>query len=554
MSRSLSSDSSLDVLKKEAKRWLKALKSGDAQARQRLAAATGSNPTEAGLRDVQLALAREYGLPGWTDLRRALDELAIARRSHAERVDIVLRAANWNGDHVGAGRILDRWPEIGTDNLYAAVATGNLREVERRLALNPAIARRPGGPLNWEPLLYLAHSRLPGYHEQSVAIAVLLLDHGADPNARWVDDWNNPFTVLTGVIGEGEGDVLPHDHAAQLASLLIERGADPFDTQAMYNTSIRRDDTKWLSILWRHCEQRGKLPCWMQVHPGLGAASHNSALNYLLGNAVSYNHLQRAEWLLTHGANPNAMHAYSRRPVREEALVYGHVSMAQLLERHGATTASLQGHASFQAACMRLDRRAARTLAAAHPEYLLNAAPMLFAARANRADVVALLLELGMNVDVADGTLQRGLHNAAASGAIEVAKLLIAHGADIDRPTTRYGGAMGFAAHFAQREIAAFLAPLSRDVWNLTHLGMKERLRELFAADPALVNAAHPKLSYTPLFALPDDEDEAADMATFLLAHGGDPTVRNRDGLTPEQVARQRGLIEAADLIRAAEA
>jgi ankyrin repeat protein len=179
---------------------------------------------------------------------------------------------------------------------------------------------------------------------------------------------------------------------------------------------------------------------------------------------------------------------------------------------------------------------------------------MLFAARANRADVVALLLELGMNVDVADGTLQRGLHNAAASGAIEVAKLLIAHGADIDRPTTRYGGAMGFAAHFAQREIAAFLAPLSRDVWNLTHLGMKERLRELFAADPALVNAAHPKLSYTPLFALPDDEDEAADMATFLLAHGGDPTVRNRDGLTPEQVARQRGLIEAADLIRAAEA
>jgi uncharacterized protein len=337
MSRSLSSDSTLDVLKKEAKRWLKALKSGDPQARQRLAVATGSNPTEGGLRDVQLALAREYGFPGWTDLRRALDELALARRSHAERVDIVLRAANWNGDHVGAGRILDRWPEIGTDNIYAAVATGNLREVERRLALDSAAARRPGGPLNWEPLLYLAHSRLPDYHEQSLAIAVLLLDHGAEPNARWVDDWKNPFTVLTGVIGEGEGDVPPHDHAAQLASLLIERGADPFDTQALYNTSIRRDDTTWLDILWTESERRGLLERWRAVPetPRIGGVIALNALDYLLGNAVAYNHLKRAEWLLMRGANANGPHAYSKHALREEALVYGHVSMAQALERHG---------------------------------------------------------------------------------------------------------------------------------------------------------------------------------------------------------------------------
>jgi uncharacterized protein len=44
------------------------------------------------LRDVQLALAREHGLPGWTGLRAALDDLAMARCSNAERVDIVLRS------------------------------------------------------------------------------------------------------------------------------------------------------------------------------------------------------------------------------------------------------------------------------------------------------------------------------------------------------------------------------------------------------------------------------------------------------------------------------
>jgi len=111
---------------------------------------------------------------------------------------------------------------------------------------------------------------------------------------------------------------------------------------------------------------------------------------------------------------------------------------------------------------------------------------------------------------------------------------------------------MGFASHFAQREIAALLAPMSRDVWNLAHLGMRERLRELFDAEPTLANAVHARLGFTPLFALPDDEDEAADMATFLLTHGADATVRNSDGLTPEKAARQRGLIEAADLMRAA--
>jgi hypothetical protein len=61
MSRTLTPDSSLETLKKEAKRWLKALRAGDAQARRRLIAATPAAPANPGLRDVQLALAREYG-------------------------------------------------------------------------------------------------------------------------------------------------------------------------------------------------------------------------------------------------------------------------------------------------------------------------------------------------------------------------------------------------------------------------------------------------------------------------------------------------------------
>ena len=69
---------------------------------------------------------------GWAALKAALDDLAMARRSIAERVDIVLRSA-WGGDPTAAARILGRWPEIATHDLYIAAATGRLAEVNGAL-------------------------------------------------------------------------------------------------------------------------------------------------------------------------------------------------------------------------------------------------------------------------------------------------------------------------------------------------------------------------------------------------------------------------------------
>ncbi|HEX2842259.1 ankyrin repeat domain-containing protein [Hyphomicrobium sp.] len=553
MSRTLTPESSLELLKKEAKRWLKALRAGDPEARRRLVAATPAAPVDPSLRDVQLALAREHGLPGWADLRQELFDLAMSQRSLEERVDIVLRSA-WGGDLSAALRILSRWPEIATHDLYIAAAAGNPAEVERRLAADPGAATRKGGPLDWEPLLYVAYARLPDGERYALDVARILLDHGANANAQFDDGWGNPFKVLTGAIGQGEGDKRQHPQAHELALLLIERGADPYDFQSLYNTSITRDATTWLDFLWAESERRDRLEKWRDPATKIGGNVPLCALDYLLGNAVAYNHILRAEWLLTHGANADGVHAYSGRPLREEALIYGHAAMAELLVRCGASVSPLEGQAAFQAACMRGDRDAARRLADQHPECLHDPAPMLTAARQGRADVVELLLELGMDVDVADEIEQRGLQVAVAGGSLEVVKLLVAHGADIDRPTTSFGGgAMGYAAHFDRREIATFLMPLSRDVLELTYLGMAERVRELFAEDPQLANAVSKKFGVTPLFCLPDDEDAAAEMTTLLIAHGADPRFANKDGLTAEQVARKRGLIDAADLIAGGE-
>lgn len=69
----------LESLRKEAKRWLAALQSGDREARTRLARAFPDAPATPTLRDVQHALAREHGFPGWTSLKEAIE----ARSAHA---------------------------------------------------------------------------------------------------------------------------------------------------------------------------------------------------------------------------------------------------------------------------------------------------------------------------------------------------------------------------------------------------------------------------------------------------------------------------------------
>lgn len=77
MPREISSATSLDNLRKEAKRWFKALRDSDADARSRFERTWPEAPPDPVLRDVQHALAREYGQESWIALKRA-----VARLSH----------------------------------------------------------------------------------------------------------------------------------------------------------------------------------------------------------------------------------------------------------------------------------------------------------------------------------------------------------------------------------------------------------------------------------------------------------------------------------------
>ena len=163
MPRQLTPATNLDNLKKEAKRWLKALRENDPEARERMQRAypTASHPPV--LRDVQHALACEYGMANWKDSnrrsRRALPPPP-AKDTRAPLVRRFLECA-CPDHHVrglpahrmarhAAMRILEQNPGIARDSLYTAVVCGEIEEVERILREHPQLANaklRGCGPI-----------------------------------------------------------------------------------------------------------------------------------------------------------------------------------------------------------------------------------------------------------------------------------------------------------------------------------------------------------------------------------------------------------------------
>ena len=87
---------SLESLQKEAKRWLREVKAGDAAALARYRRALDPAPASPTLRDVQHALARELGFAGWRELKAALERAAAgnlaALAPFEDKADALLQA------------------------------------------------------------------------------------------------------------------------------------------------------------------------------------------------------------------------------------------------------------------------------------------------------------------------------------------------------------------------------------------------------------------------------------------------------------------------------
>lgn len=482
-----------------------------------------------------------------------------------------------------AERILRDHPEIARDSIYTAVVCGELDLVRAAIAARPEIAREKGGPKGsygaagmtyvvdatgaafpkWEPLLYLCFTRLnrAASNDNAVDLATMLLDNGADPNSYFMAG-SSRYSPLTGVIGEGEEDRPPHPRRDELTKLLLARGANPYDMQVFYNVHFHGKVLWLLKLIYEQTIKDGRRadwedPSWSMI----GMGGYGNGARYLLTMAIRHDDVELAEWCLSHGADPNAPAPRSRqnKPARVERTASLHElalragsAIADLLVRHGATPSEYAPtqEDQFVAAVLRVDRTAAKRLAAELPELVRSHKAMFEAASANNVEAMKLLVDLGASIEVEDQSKQRPLHAAAWSNSLDTARFLIDRGATIDPVETNWGNSpIDFARWAGHQAMIDLLAPHSRDLWSLAITGKVERLREVLSAEPDLAKWELPN-GVTPLMRLPDDEVKAIEIATLFIDRGANPNRRSDEGLTALEMAERRELTQVARLLR----
>jgi ankyrin repeat protein len=378
-----------------------------------------------------------------------------------------------------ARQIVAANPQIVEGSANVAAAVGDTQALRRILARDPAAAGREGGPFQWAPLMYLAYTR----HDREIVegavldCARLLLGAGADPNAGYL--WHGlatPFTVLTGVFGEGElGPVRQprHPRSLALARLLLEAGADPNDGQALYNRMFQPGNDH-LELLLEFGLGSGDGGPWKRL---LGDALDAPAqmMRGQLAWAVTHGMTARVRLLVERGHVDLAAPFDRGTTVTAVAATTGHLDLAEYLVAHGAPPLDLAPADAFLAAALAADRGWLDALLASNPELLdqvQEARPALvtWAAACGSVPAVELLAGLGFDVNAmgrtdipSDQPWHTALHKAAEDGNLDLARMLLRLGADPDIRDARFDSTpLGWARYFGQGAVADLLEPLSR--------------------------------------------------------------------------------------------
>jgi ankyrin repeat protein len=438
--------------------------------------------------EAQLTVARGYGFTSWTRLKRHV-EIVTRYSRFPERVTtenaagtfLRLACLSYYDDEPGhwdeARRILEREPGIAEGSVYVAAATADAGALRQVLAADPAAASREGGPFRWEPLCYLAYARHdPGIsREATLAAARLLLDAGADPNAGYL--WHGlpcPFTVLTGVFGEGElGPVRQprHPHSLALARLLLEAGADPNDCQALYNRMFEPGNDH-LELLFEFGLGTGDGGPWRRrLREALDSPA--TMVRGQLAWAITHGMAERVRLLVEHGTDVTSP-LDNGATATSMAATTGHADLVDYLVAHGAPPLRLPPGDEFVAAALAADRIRLDELLLARPALageMRAARPALvtWAAACGRPAAVELLVELGFDVNAkgrtdvpSDQPWQTALHAAAGDGDLELARTLLRLGADPNIRDTRFDSTpLGWARYSGQQALVDLLEPIT---------------------------------------------------------------------------------------------
>lgn len=458
----------LDQLRRQAKELRDAVRGGAVDARARISAHAGDGDPLS-LATAQLTIAREYGFSSWSALKAEIE----ARVSGgATLADEFLRVSLSAMTMTRAERLLGEYPWLATYDLRTAVLLGDADRVRRELDRDSSAATRPDEASGWPPLLGVCMSHWHRIDPRRAVgltdVATLLLDAGADPDARVGGRPGEPdhcatlFAAagcagnpsITRLLIERGASVADQEHTVYLAAFhdhdeheclrgLLAAGAELDDTALA--APLTTGDAEALRILLdAGADVRHDIPpeALGENHPG------DTALHAAVERDCSVAFIER---LLAYGASPNEVGRDGRTPYRM-AVRSGRTDVAELLLRSNARDETTNVD-RFLEACLDARREEAERLLAGDEDLrerltAADHAAIVYAADHGNAPAVALMLDLGFPINIAGGGLgETPLHAAAAAGSAEVVGLLIAHGADITALDDTFGSApLGWAS------------------------------------------------------------------------------------------------------------
>ena len=181
--------------------------------------------------------------------------------------------------------------------------------------------------------------------------------HGADPDAGYLwDGMYSPFTALTGAFGGGEDAINqpPHAHGAELARLLLDSGADPNDSQTLYNRQFEPANDH-LRLLFDYGLGQPHRSAWAKrlgpTFPEPAEMLHDQLLF-----AALYGFMERVELLVEHGVDVRRRGgghpAHQGRSAYEIAVVNGNLEIAEYLAARGADRSHVGSVDELTGACL----------------------------------------------------------------------------------------------------------------------------------------------------------------------------------------------------------
>jgi ankyrin repeat protein len=488
---SLPQDPDLDQLRTQARELQRAVRIGTQAALTRVTKSHPEPPPAERfpLTAAQLVLAREHGFASWARMRRYV-QIVTARAwdpsqpapadeplaNRFLRLACLTYSRDNAADRAAAAQLLAEHPELPRHSLFVASACADVDEVRRHLAGRHGAASSTGGPYGWSPLLYQAYAR----HNPGVELAAtletarVLLAAGADPNdGRFWHALPTPFTVLTGVLGYGEGRQPWHPHAIAFARLLLESGADPNDGQTLYNRMFSSNDDH-LVLLFEHGLGRDTRGPWQRLLRE-SLETPNEMLRVLLGWAIIHDQRDRVALLAANGVDILSPFTEQRSPRRgtpaEVALMNGHRELADQLLALGARPPRLGPDDAFVAAVLAGDVELVQRTPATVVEAVRRKRPGLvtWAAAEGAPNSVELLVAAGFDINAmgrsdlpSNERWHTALHAAAEKGNLELAQRLVELGADPTIADKHYKStALGWARHFDHPALVELLEPLT---------------------------------------------------------------------------------------------